>query len=729
MRSFVAKKGPSVGSFGLPMLNWSGGSTRPLLLTGAEVQETVKDLSASDFGVLDYEDPSEEVSLDKLKELVDEAPIVRVVNLIISQAINDRATEVIIEPEADLSALDVGAVRDVIKRSLIADNLPVFAGLLFYREFPGGGAGTTFRVVDCPEDGGVVDDATDVEVQVAYGARVTDAMRDASLEDIGGLRKQLALARELVELPLRDPAVYRSVGVPPVRGVLFVGPPGTGKTLVARALANHIGARFFPVAAPELIGAGYGESEGNVWRVFSEAIEHAPSIIVIDEIDAIAPTRASASTLTDSRVVSQLLAQMDGLRRADGVVVVGTTNRIEAVDPALRRPGRFDRELIFEPPDEQARYEILQIHSREMPLSRASVGHLRRLAQRTSGFVGADLMEVCREAGLTALREPMADHRMRDGRFAVTPRHFDAALGAVRPSLARGSRAPKAISFRDVGGLGEAKRLLRLHLSVRFRRRDLFDSLQLHPEKGVLVTGPSGCGKTLIVNAAAGEFSLGMLVVDRSAIHSQWFGQSEEAVRELFRRARYLAPCIVFVDDLDTVAQARSLDGRSDPGRNVLAQLMHELDQLDESEGVVVVAATNRADLVEPSLLRPGRFGTRIEIALPTADERRRIARIFLKSVPGHLDRRAAASLIAGVTSGRSGAEIRSLVDRIKLEAIAAAATSGRSAGVSDVAVRQAVGAFARLRQAGGGLDRPLRDLPQEDRGGKAAARSGTPRP
>jgi transitional endoplasmic reticulum ATPase len=603
-------------------------------------------------------------------------------------------TRVVVEPDADLSAFDLRAVGDEIKQTLIAEAIPVFGGLVFYAGLPGGGGGTTFRVVGTEGGSGLVADGTEVELRVAYGARSTDAMRDASLGDIGGLRKQLAQARELIEQPLRDPYAYRAAGIPPVRGVLFVGPPGTGKTLVARALANQVGAQFVAISAPELIGTGYGESEGNVWRVFSEAVESAPSIIVIDEIDAIAPARASAGTLADTRVVSQLLAQMDGLRRADGVIVVGTTNRIDAVDPALRRPGRFDRELVFDPPNAEDRHEILRIHAREMPLSHAAVAHLREIARRTSGFVGADLMELCREAGLAALREPAATDRLRAGHLTVGPRHFEAALGAVRPSLARNSRPGRALTFKDVGGLREAKRLLQLHLSMRFRRRDLFDALGLDPEVGVLLAGPSGCGKTLLVNAAAGEFGLGLLVVDRSVIHSQWFGESEEAIRDLFRQARYLAPCIVFVDDIDSVAEPRRADGRSDPRSNVLAQLMHELDRLDGSEGVVVVAATNRPDLVEPSLLRPGRFGTRIDVTLPTAAERRSVAGLSLKSVPGDLDRLAAARLIAEATAGRSGADIRSLVERVKLETLARVAASGGTVRIGDATIRRAVREF-----------------------------------
>jgi transitional endoplasmic reticulum ATPase len=292
---------------------------------------------------------------------------------------------------------------------------------------------------------------------------------------------------------------------------------------------------------------------------------------------------------------------------ADGVIVIGTTNRIEAVDPALRRPGRFDRELVFDPPDAGERHEILRIHVREMPLDKAAVTHLRSVAQRTAGFVGADLMELCREAGLAALREPAAGERLRAGRLAVEPRHFEAALKTVRPSLARNARSVRALTFGDVGGLREAKRLLRLHLGIRFRRPDLLGALELKPVTGLLVTGPSGCGKTLLVHAAAGEFGLRMLTVDRSAVHSQWFGQSEEAVRDLFRQSRYLAPCLVFVDDIDSIAEPRRGDGRSDPRSNVVAQLVHELDQLDGSEGVVVVAATNRPgpDRAEPAPTRP----------------------------------------------------------------------------------------------------------------------------
>jgi transitional endoplasmic reticulum ATPase len=310
--------------------------------------------------------------------------------------------------------------------------------------------------------------------------------------------------------------------------------------------------------------------------------------------------------------------------------------------------------------------------------------------------VGADLMELCREAGLAALREPASGERLRAGRLTVRPQHFEAALRAVRPSLARSARPVRMLTFADVGGLREAKRLLRLHLAIRFRRPDLVGALGLAPVTGLLVAGPSGCGKTLLVHAAAGEFGLRMLTVDRSAVHSQWFGQSEEAVRDLFRQSRHLAPCLVFVDDIDSIAESRRGDGRSDPRSNVVAQLLHELDQLDGSEGVVVVAATNRPDLVEPSLLRPGRLGTQIEVALPTANERRRIAALCLRTVPGDLDRAQAAAQVAAATTGRSGADIWALVERIKLEALGGATGPRGRARVGNAAVRRAVDAFTR---------------------------------
>jgi transitional endoplasmic reticulum ATPase len=470
-----------------------------------------------------------------------------------------------------------------------------------------------------------------------------------SYEDIGGLEREVSLVREMVELPLKFPLLFGVLGIDPPKGVLLTGPPGTGKTLIARAVSNEVRAHFIHVNGPEVIHKYYGESEAKLRQIFEEAQQNAPSIIFLDEFDALAPKRAQVVGDVEKRVVAQLLALMDGLVERGEVVVIGATNMPELVDPALRRPGRFDREIAIGVPDRAARRQILGIHSRRMPLG-ADID-LEQLAEITHGYVGADLEVLCKEAGMVALRRlvPLA--------FQITREDFLAAFKVVEPTSTREFLAERPqLSFKDVGGLAETKRTLRSILQLVGAGGALFGHARFNPPKGVLLTGASGTGKTLLARALAGELGLTLITVDQPSLLSKWVGESEKGLREVFKRAKQASPCILFFDEIESLVPARSVQEAGSLAPRLVSQLFRELDELHGSLGVMVLGATNRPELMEPALLRTGRFDYVLELPLPDRNERLAILKIHTEGLP--LDADVDLAALADATEGWTGASL-----------------------------------------------------------------------
>jgi transitional endoplasmic reticulum ATPase len=591
-----------------------------------------------------------------------------------------------------LPAVDVwGAhhLEDHLRESFGAHGTPVAVGSVLYCQFHDSIAGTSYKVIDVKDGPGVMTSATDVRVE--YGsATTTDAMGDVSFADVGGLERQIDLVRELVQLPLQYPHVYRQLGISAPRGILFYGPPGSGKTHLARAVANEVDARFFYINGPEIVGTLYGETEGNLRKIFAEATHHAPSVILIDEVDALAPKRGETGAHSDTRAVTQLLSLMDGMTRVDGVIVIGTTNRIESIDLALRRPGRFDREIFIGPPSTEGRLAILEIHSREMPLSEATHDYLPQVARSTPGYVGADVMELCREAGLSALRRhtPMDRRRIGASEFDprdihIEPHDFDTALTRIRPSALREALVTiPDVSWDDVGGLEPQKARLRELIGRPLQNRRNYEELGVSPATGILLYGPPGSGKTLLARAIAHECGVNFLPVEGPEIFTKWLGESEETIRHIFRVARQLAPTIVFFDQLDALAPQRGRDLGSQTTERVVNQLLTELDGIEPRSEVIVLGATNRLDLIDSSILRPGRLSTHILVPLPDDADRAAILRIQLRNAPLAPDTTPdqVVEHLVPRTAGYSGADLRLACDEAKLLAMQAESSDGEVA-------------------------------------------------
>ena len=486
-------------------------------------------------------------------------------------------------------------------------------------------------------------------------------------EDVGGLHEEIQRVREMVELPLRHPELFQRLGIEPPKGVLLHGPPGCGKTLLARAVANESEANFFSINGPEIMSKFYGESEARLREIFQQAQQNAPSIIFIDELDAIAPKREEVTGEVERRVVAQLLALMDGLSGRGNVIVIGATNRPSALDPALRRPGRFDREIEIGVPDKQGRYEVIQIHTRGMPL--AEDVDLKKLAEMSHGYTGADLSSLGRETAMKALRRYLPQIDLEEERvppsvldkMQVTMEDFNNAYKEITPTAMREVYIEiPTIHWEDIGGLEEVKEDLREAVEWPLKTPEIFDRLGIKPPKGILLYGPPGCGKTLLGKAVATESAANFITIKGPEVFSKWVGESEKAIREVFRKARMAAPAVVFFDEIDSLVPRRGL-GFSDSGvsERVISQLLTEMDGMVSLEDVVIVAATNRPDMVDPAVLRPGRFDRLIYVPEPDEKSKLQIFKIYTKNMP--LGKDVDLVQLAASAKNFSGADIDAL--------------------------------------------------------------------
>ena len=517
----------------------------------------------------------------------------------------------------------------------------------------------------------IINDATKVTVS-EDSAKAVQASQEGKVpsityEDIGGIRNEIARVREMIELPLRHPELFKRLGVEAPKGVLLHGPPGTGKTLLARAVANETNANFYSIGGPEIMSKYYGESEEKLRNVFEQAEKNAPSIIFIDEIDSIAPKREEVSGEVERRIVAQLLSLMDGLKSRGKVVVIGATNRVNAIDPALRRPGRFDRELEIGVPDREGRLEILQIHTRGMPLAKDV--NLEKLADISHGFVGADLQSLSKEAGMRSLRrilpnidlssESIPSDTLR--KIIVTMNDFMDVIKEMEPSAMREVFVEiPDISWDDIGGLESIKQEMQEAVEWPLKYQGIFTFADAVPPKGILLYGPPGTGKTLMAKAAANESEANFISIKGPELLSKWVGESEKGVREIFRKARQAAPCIIFFDEIDAIAPKRGGDfGDSHVTERLISQLLTELDGLEILTNVVVIGATNRPDIVDAALLRPGRFDRLLYVPPPDRDSRIQIIKIHIKMRP--LDDSVDIEKLADQTEGYTGADIASL--------------------------------------------------------------------
>ena len=519
--------------------------------------------------------------------------------------------------------------------------------------------------------------ATDVELLPQATKPVEeDKIPEVTYEDLGGLHEEIKKVREMIELPLKHPEVFERLGIEPPKGILLHGPPGTGKTLLAKAVANESGAKFFVINGPEVMSKFYGESEENLRKVFEQAEKNAPSIVFIDEIDSIAPKREEVKGEVEKRVVSQLLTLLDGLKSRGKVIIIGATNIPNSLDPALRRPGRFDREIELGVPNKDGRKEILQIHTRGMPLDKKV--DIDKIAEITYGYVGADITALSKEAAMYALRRilPSLNEIKEDKpipmevlkKLIVTKEDFDHALKIVEPSAMREVliEIPN-VKWEDVGGLLEVKKQMKETIEWPLKHPESFKRLGIKPPTGIMLYGPPGCGKTLLAKAVAHESSSNFISIKGPELLSMWVGESERHIRDIFRRAKQVAPCIIFFDEIDALAPRRGMS-QDQVSERVVSQLLAEISGLEELTDVVVIAATNRPDIVDPALLRPGRFDR--QILVPTQDEEARLAvlKVHTKDMPleGDIDLRK----LARETQGYSGADMRAIVTEAGLHAM-----------------------------------------------------------
>jgi transitional endoplasmic reticulum ATPase len=517
----------------------------------------------------------------------------------------------------------------------------------------------------------IINDSTKITVS-EESAKAVQVSKEGGVpsityEDIGGLGNAVERVREMIELPLRHPELFKRLGVEAPKGVLLHGPPGTGKTLIAKAIASETNANFYTIGGPEIMSKYYGESEEKLRNVFQQAEQNAPSIIFIDEIDSIAPKREEVSGEVERRIVAQLLSLMDGMSTRGKVVVIGATNRINAIDPALRRPGRFDREIEIGVPDRNGRLEILQIHTRGMPIAKDV--NLEKLADISHGFVGADLQALAKEAAIRALRRVLPEVDLSSEsipadtlrKIIVTMQDFMDVIKEMEPSAMREVFVEvPAVKWEDIGGLSTIKQELQEAVEWPLKYQKLFTHADAVPPKGILLYGPPGTGKTLIAKAAANESEANFISIKGPELLSKWVGESEKGVREVFRKARQAAPCIIFFDEIDAIAPRRGGDfGDTHVTERLISQLLTELDGLEILTNVIVIGATNRPDIIDPALLRPGRFDRLLYVPPPDRDSRIQIIKIHTRKKPLADD--VNVEQLADHTEGYTGADIASL--------------------------------------------------------------------
>jgi len=513
-------------------------------------------------------------------------------------------------------------------------------------------------------------------------------------DELGGLKNEVQKIREMVELPMRHPEIFDKIGVEAPKGVLLYGPPGTGKTLLAKAVAGETNAHFISLSGPEIMGKHYGESEERIREIFTQAEENSPSIIFIDEIDSIAPKRDEVSGELEKRIVSQLLTLMDGMKSRGKVVVIAATNRPDSIDPALRRPGRFDREVEIGIPDDEGRFDILSIHTRGMPINEKV--NLKQISKTTHGFVGADLEVLSKEAAMRSLRRILPEIDLDEDKISseilqkieITNNDFREALKEVKPSALREVQVQVPdVSWDDVGGLDELKDELREAVEWPIKHKEAYDYVNVETPKGVLLHGPPGTGKTLIAKALAKMTESNFISIKGPELLSKWVGESEKGVREIFRKARQVAPCIIFLDEVDALVPRRG-SGNSDSHvtENIVSQILTEIDGLEELHNVLIIGATNRLDIVDEALLRPGRFDRIIEVGNPDSKGRKHIFEIHTKKKP--LESNVDIKKLVEVTDGFSGAEIAAITNRAALVALKRY-VSGKSQNIKEIKITQ----------------------------------------
>lgn len=578
------------------------------------------------------------------------------------------AEKIIVAPLETIPPVDERYLADALESVPIVkgDNVmvPYFGGRL------------TFEVIEVsPSQASAVLVSQKTVFQISVKSEAQRGISRVVYEDIGGLKEEIQKVREMIELPLRHPEIFEKLGIEAPKGILLHGPPGTGKTLLAKAVANETNAHFLTISGPEIMSKFYGESEARLREIFKESRDKAPSIIFIDEIDSIAPKREEVTGEVERRVVSQLLSLMDGLQSRGKVVVIAATNRPNALDPALRRPGRFDREIEIKVPDKRGRLEILQIHAHNMPLE--SDVDQEKIAAVTHGFVGADLEYLCKEAAMRCLRRLLPELNLEDEKISpetldkliITMSDFENAIKDVMPSAMREVYLEiPDVEWTDVGGLEDVKRELQEAVEWPLRYPDLYSALSHTLTKGILLHGPSGTGKTLLAKAVATESEANFISVKGPELISKWVGESERGIREIFRRARQASPCVVFFDEIDSIAGVRGGMGGAEGGSSgsggtdrMLSQLLTEMDGVREMIGVVVIAATNRGDMIDPALLRPGRFDKIIYVPNPDAATRVKILEIHTKGKP--VGRDIDLNKIAKGSEGFSGADVASVTN------------------------------------------------------------------
>ncbi len=560
--------------------------------------------------------------------------------------------------------------HNILKRPVInGDVIPIVSSMTQPMAGPmaSGQAIPLIAIETDPEEGIlIINEMTEIELRQKPVRGYESAARGITYEDIGGLGDEIQRVREMIELPLKHPEIFRRLNIEPPKGIILYGPPGTGKTLIAKAVASESRANFIYIAGPEIMGKYYGESEERIRKLFEEATEDAPSIIFIDEIDSIAPKRENVTGEVERRVVAQLLTMLDGLVERGQVVVIGATNRIDAIDPALRRPGRFDREIEIGVPDSADRLEILQIHTRGMPLGEDL--DLEYLSNHTQGFVGADLLSLVQEAAMRSLQRFLPDFNLDEDiplenleKIIVTAEDFESALWEIEPSAMREVMVEiPSVNWTDVGGLDNVKQEIIEAVEWPINNPNKFVEMGIKPPKGILLFGPPGTGKTLVAQAVATASNVNFISVKGPQMIAKWVGDSEKAIRETFKKARQVSPCIIFFDEIDSIAPMRTATSRDgNMSERIVNQLLTELDGLEPLKDIVVIAATNRPDIIDPALLRSGRFDRLVLVGPPVRQGRIKIFKIHTKGIPLADD--VNIETLADMTEGYVGADVESV--------------------------------------------------------------------